>query len=507
MTIPTVDWSLPSTEDRYRLLMDHASEAVSILSATGLILEVNRRWEELLMLPRERILGRHVREFAAPERAPDDLAAYDLRPGSGKEPSTVLRIARADGAILLIDFSSTAIDTGDQRVILSIGRDVTEQARVQAQLMVSDRMASVGAMAAGVAHEINNPLAAAMMNIELAVRTLDQLARDGVAIPAELRDELTDAIEATHQVREIVRDLKVFSRPDEMQRGPVDLHRVLDSSLRMAWNEIRHRARLVKDYGDVPCVIGNESRLGQVFLNLIVNAAQAIDEGHADDNEIRVATHRDADGRVVVTVRDTGSGMPWHVQRRLFTPFLTTKPVGVGTGLGLSICHRIVTALGGGISFDSEEGKGTTFRVTLPATACAPPAVAEVPAAIASPPARRVLIVDDEPLVAGALRRCLGGAHEVTVTTSAEDALDRIGGGARFDLILCDLMMPQMTGMELHDRLHALVPEQAARMVFVTGGAFTKSAQDFLETVAGRYLEKPFRPDAVEAVVRAASTW
>jgi len=210
-------------------------------------------------------------------------------------------------------------------------RDVTlraERCKLQEQLLVSDRMASVGTLAAGVAHEINNPLAVVLANLEMATRSVSELAKR-MALPDDLEESLKDATDCAERIRDIVRDLKIFSRAEDDRRAPVDTRRVLESTLRMAWNEIRHRARLVKLYGAVPPVEANESRLGQVFLNLIVNAAQAIPEGHAEANEIRVATRLGPTGGVVVEIADSGCGMPPEVLRRIFTPFYTTKPVGV----------------------------------------------------------------------------------------------------------------------------------------------------------------------------------
>jgi C4-dicarboxylate-specific signal transduction histidine kinase len=215
--------------------------------------------------------------------------------------------------------------------------------------MFADRMASLGTLVSGVAHEINNPLAYLKTNLDFAavdlLRVADELRAGGPCVAdaaeASLREiiaALNDARMGADRVRNIVRALKMFSRADEQKRGAVRLHRVLESALNMVWNEIRHRARLVKDFGDVPAVEGNESRLHQVFLNLLINAAQAIPEGLGDRNEIRVVTRTDEQGRAVVEVRDTGVGIAKEHLPKLFDPFFTTKPVGVGTGLGLSIC-------------------------------------------------------------------------------------------------------------------------------------------------------------------------
>jgi CheY-like chemotaxis protein len=227
-----------------------------------------------------------------------------------------------------------------------------------------------------------------------------------------------------------------------------------------------------------------------VFLNLLVNAAQAIPEGHADANVIGLRVATNPAGRVVIEVRDTGAGIPPAVREHVFEPFYTTKPVGVGTGLGLAICQRIVAELGGEIGLESEVGHGTTVRVTLPAATAAAAAALPVP----TPQARRrghILVVDDEEPVARAIARALGVFHHVTTVPSGQKALVTLRSGAAFDLILCDLMMPDMTGAELHEGLARTMPEMAAAMIFMTGGAFTPAARDFLDRVPNERVEKP----------------
>jgi CheY-like chemotaxis protein len=302
-------------------------------------------------------------------------------------------------------------------------------------------------------------------------------------------------------MRFIVRDLKIFSRsPAESTTGPVDVNATIASSLRMAWNEIRHRARLVKALGVVPHVEGNEARLGQVFLNLVVNAAQALPEGHADRHQISVSSSVE-DGRVVVSVSDTGPGIPPEVIGRIFDAFFTTKPVGVGTGLGLAICQRIVTDMHGELTVTSELGRGSTFRVVLPIALDKP--VAVVPVAVVASQVRRgrILVVDDEELVARVVTRTLTKDHDVVSLVNARDAL-ALCTRERFDLILCDLMMPEMTGIDFHRELSRLVPEQAQRIVFLTGGAFTPEARRFLSETPREYLEKPYDPGDLRAIVQ-----
>jgi two-component system NtrC family sensor kinase len=305
-------------------------------------------------------------------------------------------------------------------------------------------------------------------------------------------------------VRRIVRGLRAFSRQDDDRTEPIDVHVVLERALEMADNVIRHRARLVRRFDAVPPVFANDLRLGQVFVNLLLNAAQAIPEGRADENEIRVSTWRnDAKSMVVVAIEDTGSGIAPEIRARVFEPFFTTKPVGVGTGLGLSICYGVVNGLGGSIEIDSVPGQGATFRVYLPASGRALIEDAAAPVAPATLRRSRLLIVDDDANVARTFALRLGGDHDVVVSLEPRVIAARILAGERFDIIFCDLMMPDMTGMDFYAAVAEKDPKQAERIVFVTGGAFTPAARAFVAEVTNTFLEKPFDKAALDAVLAA----
>jgi PAS domain S-box-containing protein len=382
---------------------------------------------------------------------------------------------------------------------LALCQDLTERRQQQERLLLTDRMVSIGTLAAGVAHEINNPLAFLLANMAYAADVLAQLAQGEPAL-ADVRAAIGEAREGAERVRDIVRDLKTFSRGDDGARALIDLERVMESSIKLAWNAIRHRARLVRQYGRVPRVEAEEARLGQVFLNLILNAVQAIPEGAVQENEIRVVTRVDEDGRVVAEVQDSGEGISESVRSRLFEPFFTTKPVGVGTGLGLYICHDIITALGGEIEVESGRGKGSLFRVVLPAPARPQPRGLPATVAAGLSPRGRVLVVDDEPMIAATLTRVLS-MHEVIAVRTARDALARITAGESFDVILCDLVMPEMNGMALHAELAERAPEAARRMVFLTGDVCTQQARAFAGSVPNPLIEKPFDATALRALV------
>ncbi|NTX39491.1 GAF domain-containing protein [Myxococcus sp. CA033] len=253
-----------------------------------------------------------------------------------------------------------------RRLLGGVALDVTDRKAMQAQLVVSDRLAAVGTLAAGVAHEINNPLAFVLSNLSFLSVELQSVARElPLGRTSEMEEVLREAVDGAHRVRQIVRDLRTFSRGDDEVATAVNLQAVLESAITMARGELKMRAQIIRDYRDVPSVEGNEGRFGQVFLNLLINAAQSIPEGKPEHNEVRVIL-RPLGDRVIVEVHDTGVGMTPEVCARIFDPFFTTKPVGEGTGLGLSICHGIVTGFGGDISVESEVGRGSIFRVSLP---------------------------------------------------------------------------------------------------------------------------------------------
>ena len=436
---------------------------------------------------------------------PDDRAAVQVALDHALEGRGSLeldfRIVRCDEAVCFVHGRGQVITAGDGRplrVMLTL-QDITERKELQARLVLAERMASLGTLAGGVAHEINNPLAFILSNLSFVADELSRLTPPG----AELQLAIRDAQDGAVRVRDIVQGLKAFSRPDEPCNQTVDVREVLRSTMKLAQNEIRHRARLVVDLGEVPPVAGSVNRLGQVFVNLLVNAAQAIPEGHAERNEIRVSARMSEDGRVLVEISDTGRGIPRDILPRVFEPFFTTKPVGVGTGLGLSICHGIVTGLGGEIRAESWPEKGTTFRVFLPlaSAVCVAAPVALQPPPGGAPLRGRVLVIDDEEGVGRVIQRILAGTYVVMTDTSAAAALARLRCDPGFDVILCDLMMPEMTGMELHDEILRTAPELAERLVFLTGGAFTDRARSFLERVPNARLEKPFDANALRSLV------
>ncbi|XXF77560.1 ATP-binding protein [Myxococcaceae bacterium GXIMD 01537] len=362
--------ALRRTEAGFHLLLEGFPDPV-LVHAEGVLLSVNPAAVRYLGHPGpDDLLGQPVLSLLRSEEH-EALKWHfgEARGGlAARTPEVVVR--RRDGQERVAELVTLAVLFDGRPALVTVARDFTERKRLQAQLMLGDRMASMGTLAAGIAHELNNPLAYVLANLEYVASSLapreEPYAADELA---EWRQVLSEAREGAERMRQLVRQLKAFSRVEEESTERMTLHPLLDAVARMAANQVRPRARLVKDYGQPPEVLGNEGKLFQVFLNLLINAAQSIPEGPREAHEVRLVTRSDARGWAVVEVRDTGGGIrPEHLPR-IFEPFFTTKPAGVGTGLGLSICHSIVCALGGTISAESQPGQGTTFRVALPPAA------------------------------------------------------------------------------------------------------------------------------------------
>jgi len=358
-----------------------------------------------------------------------------------------------------------------------------------------ERLALLGTLAAGVTHEINNPLTYVMASLDQALEEVRALSgvvpslQGTLAIMQEARD-------GAERAWLVARDVRIFSRREPGAVGPVDLRRVLDATVRLARHDVSARATLVQDYAAVPPVMGSEVCLGQVFLNLVMNAAQAITPGDPKRNRICIRGREEL-GRVIVEVSDTGEGIAPDAMAHIFDPFFTTKPEGLGTGLGLSITHDIVTSLGGDIEVSSGPGRGTTFTVSLGA-------LPRDSVRSSRPPSRmgRVLVVDDDPLVAEAVRQALSSENHVVVASTGTEALALVSRGGGFDAIFCDVMMPEMDGKRFYDEVAQVAGAVTGVIAFLSGGVDDEATEVFLARTGRPVLEKPFDPEGLREYVR-----
>lgn len=490
--------------------LERMASLVVVIDAAGAIVRANRALCELLGATEAEIAGRKVWEFLGPQHAAIVKHAFetgsDLRAVTPRHAEVLVRAH--SGELRLVAWQNALITGGDGRTPLAIGTgtDVTGRREMQGQLLIADRMASIATLAAGVAHGINNPLAYVVANLhELRERLKGTLGEQELAEIAELAAETLDG---ANRIGRIVGDLRTFSRDEDDRVHAVDLHPIVERALAMAENDIDDRARVVCELDPVPRVLGTESKLAQVILNLLLNAAQAIEPGDVEGNAIVVSTSRDRLGRPKLEIRDSGVGIPAENLGKVFDPFFTTKPLGVGTGLGLSIAHHIVSDFGGEIAISSKLGEGTTVSLVLQ-EAPAPSPLPARPSTIPPPPTAtrrlRILIVDDEPAILRALQRLLS-AHDVFRAQSGREAVERIEQIGPFDVVFCDVMMPELSGLDVYREVSERRPGQEQKIVFVTGGAFSEETSKFLDSIPNPKLSKPFEPGAVRALIKSLSS-
>jgi PAS domain S-box-containing protein len=492
--------TLRRSEERFRSVVEGAPDGVVILQR-GRIAFLNELAATLFGLPnREAGLGTLVTEHLVPEDAAvaADRIGRMIASGASFDPMEYRPRANPER---IVEIKSILIEREGEPAVLAFARDVSARKRIEQELVRADRLASIGMMSAAVAHEINNPLAYAQLCLQFLERELPGLLGDKREWAIE---QLRNASHGIDRVATIVRDLRSFARPDSGEVGRVDVIACIEQAIKLVDNEVRHRAQLVREFHDVPAVHANGSRLEQVFVNVLVNAAHAIPAGDVSNHEIRV-TVRSRDNTIAVAVRDSGPGVPPELRDRVFEPFFSTKAVGVGTGLGLAVCRSIVEQLGGRIELDSAgERGGAVVTITLPVHR-GEPVSAPAPTVVepAAPRRLRVLVVDDEPLVRRALANILGRHHEVSLAEHGRQALEQIAAD-RIDVVVCDMMMPVMNGKELYEHLLAHEPALARRFVFITGGSFGAAAT-FLEETRVEILYKPFDLAKVLALVAAAA--
>ncbi|MBK7857165.1 MAG: PAS domain-containing protein [Archangiaceae bacterium] len=353
--------------------------------------------------------------------------------------------------------------------------DVTARHRSQQAVSRSERMAAMGTLAASVAHEINNPLAYVLEGLRSLEREL------GAGLSARHRRLLNDVKEGAERVRTITSDLQTFTHRDE-PTAEVDVARAVRTAAQMLASQLEPHARLYLELEDGVTVQASEPRIVQVLMNLLLNAKQAVQQvqrGSHHEIRVRVAAVRD---EALIEVTDTGPGIAPEVRENIFEPFVTTKPVGEGSGLGLFVCRNLVAELKGKIEAESPSHGGARFRVRLPR---------------APTPERRqgarVLVIDDNVNLGRVMASALElQQHQVTVMHTGREAVEHLASGQRYDVIFCDLMMADVSGMDVYDELEARQSGAAGALVFMTGGAFTERAQKFLASVSNERLQKPF---------------
>jgi PAS domain S-box-containing protein len=424
---------------------------------------------------------------------PDDRPQVDAYIRDSLESAEVfdfeLRLVRADKAERIVRSRGIVErdELGKAMFLVGTFQDITEARMLQRRLQDSERLGSISLLAAGIAHEINNPLQYVFANIGLAQERLEQL-RTGNASPwtRELSALLNDAMHGSKQVARIVGDLKAFMNNDPgAAPKPLDLIEVLKTTISMSRAEVRQRARLGESLGPLPKVMADYAEMIQVFVNLLTNAAHAVEPMGLERARIRISCCTDAHGWAIVEIEDNGPGVPKQDQHRIFEPFYTTKPLGIGSGLGLHISRSIVERRGGRIKVNSTPGL-TIFQVRMP------PAPGQAPEEVEQDSdLPKVLIVDDDARVARTVSRMLESTYQCVVETEPKVALVRVLT-EHFDLVICDVMMPGMTGWELIQAASEQKPKLRDITLLMSGADPEKHRP--LNAPLLPCLEKPFGP-------------
>jgi PAS domain S-box-containing protein len=468
------------------MALAHAVDAIARVDETGICVDGNPALHALLGYANGELDGLRFLDLVHGSDRANVASAFSAARADDLHEIEA-RAVRKDNRLLPLQLSIIARAGG--RGHFCFVRDLTQKKTDEEKLAAAVSVTAIGAFATGLAHEINNPLAVVLANVEEAGHVTSELepkvAKEALDDWSELRAMLQESFNASQRIQNIVRDVRVFACPDH-RSGKVDINTITESCCNIVYAEIRHRAKLTKRFQAVVPIIGNEAKLAQLVLNLLVNAAQAMPEGMVSQNEITVETRQQGRGAIVLEISDTGSGIDPSIANRVFDAYFSTKPRR--PGMGLAIARAAVAAHGGEISLTSRAGGGTVARVVLPTLEAELGDEAKQKTEVAQ---RRVLVVDDDPLVLRSLTRILARDFEVAAARNGREALDMVRAGGTYDAMLCDLVMPELSGIELHEVLTHDDPELAKRTVFLTGGAFTGRAQTFLESVGQPHLEKP----------------
>jgi two-component system NtrC family sensor kinase len=488
--------TLARSEARYRHLVESASDAIVTLDANGRFTTVNHAAENISGYKREELVG----QWFAPMLPDDDLPkalGHFQQALAGETGLFETQFYRKDGETRIISVTYSTPQKDEE--VLCLIRDVTDQKMLQEQLIQSEKMSAIGQLVSGVAHELNNPLA--------GISAFAQLLLAEKRFPPDQRTAAETIYSEARRASRIVQNLLTFARQHKAEKVQTSINQVLDDTLELRGYELRVRGIDVRrEYDEsLPDTMADAHQLQQVFLNLITNAEQAMEQRDGHHHRLTVRTRRNAD-TIRIEVEDTGAGIPANLVERIFNPFFTTKPTGSGTGLGLSISLGIVREHEGRIWAENPPSGGARFIVEIPVTA---PRTSGEHAALA-PLAQhgidnlRVLVVDDEASVRVSLQRYLAGkGHEVETTASGEDALSRLKI-SKYDAVIVDMRMPDLSGEQLFERLRSNDPSHAERVIFTTGDLVNEQMRRFLDGTGRPCVPKPFEFSSFDQALPAA---
>lgn len=517
---------LHTLEHQFRALVECSADAVFITDFdSAKFVHVNAKACSMFGYPVEELQGMTGRQLHAPEdyAIVDEISRELVQQGAVVHEAVQLK--RRDHSLFWAELRSSVYCVQDRKLYVTFVRDISNKLSrekelkaayetlksMENQLIRSSRLAAIGQIAAGVAHEVNNPAASALMNLQMLERDLSLIAKLGeprddaataldmeelTVLTVEARAAARDSVEAVERIASVVRGLSRFARIDEEEVRRINIGDAVNAALRLVHHQLSHVASIRCELTATRELSADLGKLTQVFVNLLTNAGQAIEQGGGSYILVRTA---DVDDGVMATVDDDGPGVPLEIAGHIFEPFFTTKSADQGSGLGLPLCADIVHQHRGSLELRAKDDRGARFELWLPVrTGLSMPAPKPVEAPVHG---GRILVVDDDVALVRAYRRWLGRKYEVVVAGDAEEALNILEKDANFDAVLCDLMMPRCDGVGLHEALSKTNPELLERVIFCSGGPTTRRCREFIQRPGIVFFEKPIRQDLLEECI------
>lgn len=500
---------LSESEKRYRAVMEQAGCGISIINGDGKVIEINKEVEKTLRKSPEDITGKYIYDFIPKDQHPHIESLIKKLMVQDTKATNELHLVNDAGEKILIDFSAAPLKISDERLIILMYVDITERAQFRLQAIVNDKLASVGVLASGVAHEINNPIAWVLANLMQMKNTIHTLQTE-VAISKnahseaasltpklktlflEFEEMVNDSIQGANRVQNIVQDLIGFTRVSHEDIDLINVHDVIDSALNIASPHYKYKALLEKKFEEnLPNIHVNSGKLHQVILNFILNAAQAIPDGKQEENKIKIITAFE-DEKVRIDISDTGCGIPSDNLAKIYQPFFTTEAESGGIGLGLSICYEIIRNLNGTVQINTKINEGTTFSIFLPLGNTLLQQTEKNQFTPTNISKKNILIIESEINLLNSLQRFLSTHHDVTTAVGGKAGLELLMKEDRiFDVILCDLAMPDVDGADIYYALQKQSPSITNHMIFIENGDYEAKLNDFINQEPVSCLKKP----------------
>jgi len=497
--------------DLHTFLVENIPCGILLMDFESRLFEANSAFENITGFKKEILLENKLVDLILPKQRAQFVALLRVDLNSSKTWHSEFNILRADQRIVTIDLIANVVNINHEIFILAIINEITERNKIQRKQLLDEKLTATSFLAAGLAHELNNPAAYIYMNLNFIndklTKITEQFSEPAVILEklSEINHIVKQSLTGIERIRDVIKNLKGFTHITENDSKEFNIHEILDASVSVvSANIYASTAKLIKDYqASNFMTYGSSGKLQQMFTHLLMNAAQSIDPANSEDNTITIHTFNKNNG-IEIAIKDTGVGISDDLLGKIFDPFFSTKTAAGHKGLGLFICYDIVRGEGGEITVYNLESHGTCINIFLPLRK-KPVTVANVVKNIELKTGKlKILLIDDEQDILNALARGLNNDFEVTTLQNPAEALALLTKtNGNFDIIVSDLIMPQMRGMELFQQVKQSFPGLENNMIFMTGGIYSPEVYKFLESIQNHSLDKPFKVSDLVKIINA----